>query len=335
MFVIMFRGWRAAEAANADIRASQKELKDRTKKAVPALVEAARLGVEKRRFENALTQTKLALDYDPEYPDALMLHGQLLIAVQKDFTGARKDFELFLKQRPKDEYARELHDLCGRAIPEDKGNLLVIAEVFSRQQAPMPLAERVLKMYGENTYEARQKLMEMYKKKIDAGWKDLGKRLTLDATGIYFLNLANCKQVAVLTPLEGMPLTRLNLNGCPDVRDLTPLKGMPLTSLDITGTNVRDLTPLAGLELKVLEMSNCGEVKDLTPLQEMPLTTLSLAGCKGIADLTPLANLKLTAIRLPPQQVMGMDSLRKMPSLTTINGVNAESFWQKRDNPKK
>jgi hypothetical protein len=67
----------------------------------------------------------------------------------------------------------------------------------------------------------------------------------------------------------------------------------------------------------------------------MPLATLNLTGCKGITDLTPLANLKLTALRLPAQQVTGMDALRKMASLTTINGVNAEEFWEKRDNPKK
>jgi hypothetical protein len=263
-----------------------------------------------------------------------MLHGQLLIAVQKDFAGARKDFEQFLKQRPKDEYARELRDLCGRANPEDHGNLLVLAEVFTRQQQPM-LAERVLKMYGENTYVARQRLLEMYRKKINDRWKDLGIRLTPDAAGIYFLNLSGCKQVDVLTPLDGMPLTKLSLRACPDVRDLTPLSGMPLTSLDITGTSVRDLTPLQGLELKLLEMSNCSEVKDLTPLKEMPLATLNLTGCKGVSDLTPLANLKLAAIRLPAQEVMGMNALRKMTSLTTINGVSAEDFWKKLDNPKK
>jgi hypothetical protein len=67
----------------------------------------------------------------------------------------------------------------------------------------------------------------------------------------------------------------------------------------------------------------------------MPLVSLNLTGCRSITDLTPLANLKLTSIRLPPQQVMGMDALRKIASLTTINGASAEEFWQKRDNPKK
>lgn len=333
-FVIMLRGWRAAEAANADIRASQKELKERTKKAVPALVEAARLGVERRRYENALTQTKLALDYDPDYPDALMLHGQLLIAVQKDFAAARKDFEQYLKQRPNDGYARELRDLCGRANPDDQGNLLVIAEIFTRQQAPF-LAERVLKMYGENTFVARQRLLEMYQRKINDGWKGLGSKLTLDKAGIYFLDLGGARQVVVLTPLEGMPLTKLSLRGCTDVRDLTPLKGMPLTSLDIMGTSVRDLTPLVGMDLKNLEMSHCSDVKDLTPLKEMPLVTLGLTGCKSIADVTPLANLQLTAVSLPGQAVAGMDGLRRMSSLTTINGVPAEDFWKKLDTPKK
>ncbi len=334
-FIIMYRGWHAAEIANAEIRANQEKLKERTRKAVPALVEAARLGIEKRSYDSALTQTKLALDYDPDYPEALMLHGQLLIVVQKDFAGARKGFEQYLKQRPKDENARELHDLCGRANPEDQATLLVIAEVFTRQQAPM-LAEPVLKMYGPNTYEARLKLMEIYRKKVYGRWKDLpANRLTPDAAGIYNLNLSNCKQVDVLTPLDGMPLTKLSLNNCPEVRDLKPLKGMPLTSLDITGTSVRDLTPLRGMELKVLEMSNCYEVKDLTPLKEMPLATLNLAGCRSITDLTPLANLKLETLRLPAQQVTGMDALRKLPTLTTINTLSAEEFWDKRDNPKK
>jgi hypothetical protein len=63
----------------------------------------------------------------------------------------------------------------------------------------------------------------------------------------------------------------------------------------------------------------------------MPLATLSLTNCKGLKDMAPIAELKLTSLKLPPQEVVGIDALRKMTSLATINGMQAETFWSKRD----
>src|SRR5262249_52266215 len=67
---------------------ARRQTQERTEKAVPALVEAARLGVERRNYPNALKQVDLALAYTPDDADALLLKGQLLI-VQHDYAGAR------------------------------------------------------------------------------------------------------------------------------------------------------------------------------------------------------------------------------------------------------
>ncbi len=450
----------AARKAYADAVEAQNQGKERTLQAVPALVDAARFGVERRRYDSALGQAKLALDYDPDNLDALLLHGQLLIAVRKDFKGAQKDLDRFLKTRSKDQPVRALRDLCARADAGEPGNLLLFARIFNDQQVPT-LGEKLLKEFGGNTAGAVEILLEPNRKRIDKAWKGLGARLTLDKTGTYALDLNNAKQVAVLIPLEGMPITRLNLDNCSDVRDLTPLKGMPLTWLNLHATNVsdvavlegmqlawlglanctvrdlapikdcplqnlnlhgctqiqdfaslkgmklttldlsgchinnlavlkgmpltsltfngctlvpdlaplmgmdlsvcsftscgkiRDLTPLKGTKLTTLNLTSCGSVADLTPLadlkltsltldncakvsdlaplKEMPLTTLSLTGCKGITDVSSLADLKLTTLRLPAQAVQGMESLRKMTSLTTINGQVPADFWKQFD----
>jgi serine/threonine protein kinase len=438
--LISLRAALAAQKAYADVKRAQEERQERTLQALPALVEAARFGIERRRFDSALAQAKLAIDYDPDQADALLLHGQLLIGVRKDFKAALKDLDRYLKNRPNDKMAAELRALCARSDAGEPGNLLRFAQIFIDQQVPT-LGEKLMKDYGGNTAGAREILLEPYRKRIDIAWKGLGAKLTLDNNpGIFALDLTAAKQVVVLTPLEGFPLTRLSLDNCTSVRDLAPLKGMPLTnlrmnncnlvsdlsplqgmpletlvlsgcavrdltpikdcplqtlnlsgcaqihdlaplqgmkltSLDLSGCgidnladlkgmplstigmskcpNVRDLTPLKGMKLTTLNLANCAAIEDLTPLaamkltsltldncakvrdlaplKEMPLTTLSLAGCKGVADVTPLAGLKLTTIKLPPQQVQGMDVLRKMTSLTTINGQTVEAFWKKYD----
>lgn len=156
------------------------------------------------------------------------------------------------------------------------------------------------------------------RKQVEAAWPGLGNRLEMDKDGKYSLNLCDCKQVADLTPLKGLPLTTLNLQSCGQVQDLAPLKGMPLTSLIL---------------------KNCGKVQDLTPLKGMPLTTLELEGCGQIQDLSPLRGMPLTEVTVTPKNISkGMDVLREMKSLKTIGiGGDAkkkfavEEFWKRYD----
>jgi hypothetical protein len=352
--VVNYIARREAEQANARV-------KTRTEQAVPALVESARLGVERRKFKNAHEQVDLALTFAENNADAHLLKGQLLILDLK-FGEARAELEQYLKQRPSDGETRRLVELCGRAHPEHISNLLVIAHVFEQQNAPA-LADGLLSQYGQNSFEARQLLLKLYEQRIAKTWPELKNRLTMDAGGLYHLDLAASKQVVSLTGIEGMPLTSLNLFQCSGVQDLTPLKGMPLASLNLCGcpritnlsplrdmplTNlslayceqVQDLEPLRGMKLNRLDLRNCA-VSDLTPLKGMPLTWLMLENCRPIHDLTPLQGMPLTALNVSHcPQVNDLTPLKGMPltwiglqgcphvrDLTPLQEMNLTEIW--------
>jgi len=299
-----------AEQANARTRS-------RTEKAVPALVEAARLGVERRNYKNAREQVDLALDYASAHADARLLKGQLLILDLK-FAEAQDELGQYLRQRPADAATARLRDLCGRPHPEQVNNLLAIAQVFEHQGTPA-LADGLLTQHGQNSFEARQKLLKLYQDRIEKVWPGWQAHLTMDASGIYQLNVSQAKQVTSLAPLEGMPLTSLSLFGCAGVQDLSPLRGMPLRSLDLVSCNqVKDLTPLRGMPLTVLTLGYCYPVRDLTPLQGMRLTTLDLRKCQ-VQDLTPLKGMPLATLSLDAcNQVQDLTPLRGLP-LTTLS----------------
>ena len=68
----------------------QTKRREQTKNAVPAFLEAARFAVQGKKFDNALAQLNVAIEYDPDNADAHLLRGQLLIAHKKDFAGAAR-----------------------------------------------------------------------------------------------------------------------------------------------------------------------------------------------------------------------------------------------------
>jgi Leucine-rich repeat (LRR) protein len=160
----------------------------------------------------------------------------------------------------------------------------------------------------------------------------------------------NCSFTSVsdLTPLARLKLTRLWLMGT-QVNDLTPLKGMPLNALDLASAPVTDLAPLAGLPLGYVNCSGT-PVSDLAPLRKTPVTTLLLNGSR-VADLSPLQGLPLTHLNCDETSVsdysplsgmplteLGMtprifhqadeDLLRSFMSLTKVNYVPMDEFWQ-------
>ncbi|HTU22267.1 MAG TPA: protein kinase [Gemmataceae bacterium] len=316
---VNYKARRETEKALTAYQGAQHEKEERTRNAVPALVKAARLAVDRRQYDDALTQVKLALDYDPDHAEARLLKGQLLI-VSNDFAAAVTELERHVRQRPKDAEARHLLALCRREKPAEVSNLLRLAEAFERAKVPA-LADGLLRGHGATSFEARTKLLELYRQRIESAWPGLGNRLTLDDAGIYRLDLQECKQVSALdalegmpltslilhgcgqvrdlSPLKGMPLTWLSLHGCGQVRDLSPLKGMPLTSLNLGGgSQVADLSPLKGMRLTYLNLGGYGHVADLSPLKGMPLTSLELGGCSQVADLSPLKGMRLTWLSL-------------------------------------
>jgi len=144
---------------------------------------------------------------------------------------------------------------------------------------------------------------------------DLGPLKGLKLTSLI---AGECRQLADISALEGMPLDSLNLMNT-KVADIRPLKGMPLQSLSLRSTltaqpvPVTDLSPLAGLPLKTLDIS-CGQ--DPRELDVSPLVE-----CKA------LENLGMS----PTAKTKGLDTLRKHAALKTINGQPAAAYWKKLD----
>jgi len=126
----------------------------------------------------------------------------------------------------------------------------------------------------------------------------------LNQAGMVLLDVAKTG-VVDLSPLRGNPIRQLDLQET-GVIDLSPLRGMPLVSLNISGTPVRDLSPLVGMNIKALNMRDV-LATDLSILKDMPLESL---------DFT------MTRIR------KGLEVLGHIPSLTEVNGEDAESFLQ-------
>jgi eukaryotic-like serine/threonine-protein kinase len=287
---------------------NQKE--SRTRAAVPALVEAARLAVERHRSTDALPPLDVALEWDPEAAEARLLKGQVLI-VQKEFARAKEELDRYLRQQPEDGKARRLVMLCTRPRPDDLETLLDFANVLDQQNMPA-LADDLLSKHGRSWPEVREKLLKRYRERIEKEWPKRGDRLSVDAAGIYRLNLLQCAEVTRLGALEGMPLTELNLDFCGGVRDLTPLEGMPLRSLHLASSLVRDLTPLRGMPLTELDLA-FAPVQDLTPLQGIKLVALSLYKCHQVDSLVPLRKMPLTSIRLAGCAVGDLTPLKGMP----------------------
>ena len=351
---------RKAEDHYAAYRSEQKDKEARTAKAVPALVQAARLAAQERHFEDALAQLELAHGYDPDYAPIELVRGQVLVG-KFQFKEAAGAVQRYLKKRPADTDARELARLLTQARAEDGERLLALADVLMRQKA-LGSANYLLEAVVKLT-RSREKLLPLLPKRIEAYWPGLGNRLSVGNEGSLRLELSNCRQVEDLTPLQGMPLTALylagcqvhdlsplkgmpltslNLDGCSLARDLSPLRGMPLTALNVHGcVQVHDLSPLKGMPLTTLHLSFCGQVRDLSPLKGMPLTTLNLHGCSLVGDLSPLKGMPLTTLSLYGcGQVRDLSPLKGMP-LTTLNlggcslvrdlsplkGMPLTSFW--------
>ena len=340
--------WWETGQAKAASDLAQKETKQRTEKAVPALVGAARMYGDNRNPDDALTQLDLALTYKRDYPPAHLLKGQVLIA-KRDFPNAQSELEEYLKLQPQDREAKELAKLCQDVRPEDGERLLALADMLLQQKA-LGLSDYLMVEVNRMTGSS-EKLLPVLRKRIEAAWPGLGGRLSVQKGGSLLLNLDQCgRQVRDLTPLKGMPLTWLSLFGCEQVRDLTPLKGMPLTVLSLYRcVQVRDLTPIQGMKLTSLDLENLGQVQDLSPLKGMPLTWLNLGNCVQVGDLTPLKGMPLSSLRLVNcVQVRDLTPLKDMPltwldmtghsqvrDLTPLQGMNlAEIHSGPRTSPK-
>ena len=103
--------WMTTNQAYAAYLKEQDEKRAQARQSVPAFVEAAHVSVQRRKFDDALAQVNVALDYDPEHGGARLLKGHLL-ASRKQFAVARPELERYLKSQPRDSQAARLARLC-------------------------------------------------------------------------------------------------------------------------------------------------------------------------------------------------------------------------------
>jgi hypothetical protein len=273
----------------------QEDKQRQGRESVPAFVRAARLAIGDRRFDDALVQANIAVEFDPGHAEARLMRGQILI-VHGDYAQALEELEAFLQLEPGHRGAKVLADLCVDARADDVERLLAFAQAFTEQRE-FALADGVTPGFGPNTPEGQKRLLALYRKRIQIAWPGSETNLSL-VRGEFSMSLVE-SPVSDLSPLRGLPLSVLSLAKCSQVRDLSPLEGMKLRSLDLSDcVLVQDLTPLRGMPLEFLNLNACAQVKDLTPLAGMPLETLRLQGCAQIRDLAPLRRMKLKVLSL-------------------------------------
>jgi tetratricopeptide (TPR) repeat protein len=225
------------DQANAATQEKQKELIDRTRNAVPALVVAARQVANANNFKDAHKQVDLALAYEPKHANARLLKGQIYLG-QKEWTAAKAELEQYLEQQ-EDAAARKLLNLCSTAKVDDAPTEYAVAMLLNKQNMPGPAIPLLMEVKAEK--EQRQPVLEIYRKQIEANWPGLGERLTLQDDAQFYLDFISCSRVTTLEPLQGMQLGRLNLGVANQVRrDLTPLRGMKLTWIQFHPRNVAD-----------------------------------------------------------------------------------------------
>jgi len=166
-----------------------------------------------------------------------------------------------------------------------------------------------------------------------------GFRLRLDAMGIrykslhvagdgaVFLNLSGTT-ISDLSPLAAFSLTHLCLQGCYEIGDFLPLKDMGLSWLNLCRTRITDLSPLGKLPLSYLDLHRT-RTTDLLPLKDVPLRSLDIRFTR-ITDLSPLRRMPLRELSFYPSRIVcGIDPLRGIGSLATINRRPAEAFWRR------
>jgi hypothetical protein len=289
--VFLLGSWRETRTAYTAFKKEQEAKEQRTREAVPAFVEAARLAVQQKQIDNALAHVGVALDYDPDHAEARLLKGQLLLS-RNDFSAASLELDRYLKLRPEDAQTAQLAHLCAHAdtdlpsVQADIGNLLV------RQNQPL---------LAVGFFRSNEKRLPVYTQQIKKAWPDVNAaRLYLDKDSKLCLVLRETREEKFLdlSPVRGIPLSTINL-AFGKAHDLRPLQGMPLTSVSLTGLpHLKDLSPLKGMALQEIRISITG-IQDLEPLRGMPIHTLSFdAGLGGMVDIDPLKDMPLTRLVL-------------------------------------
>lgn len=133
------------------------------------------------------------------------------------------------------------------------------------------------------------------------------------------------EQIADLSPLKGMKLTKLDLT-CNHITDLTPLSSMDtLEYLNVQGNPVKSISPLSKLgKLSYINLANTPvkEIAGLKSLKKLATLDISFTKVKNISVGPP----NITYINLLGSECTNLEALKKYKKLTDIC---LSSFTQK------
>ncbi len=162
------------------------------------------------------------------------------------------------------------------------------------------------------------------------------------------LALVSCWRVKDLAFVADMPLQTISFDQLDITNGLAELRRLPaLISINRKPPqefwrredlleSLKTRMQAAGLTYTRLQMDSgglCtlklapGSATDLSPLAGAPIKSLSLTGT-AVTDLTPLKGMKLESITLPTQRITnGIEALRVMATLKSINDLRPQRFW--------
>jgi len=313
---INLKARREVESAYSKYETEQKEKEARTRQAVPALVKVAKQEAARRDVAEALKQVNLALEYDSNNADALLLHGQLML-VKQDFRAAAQSLGDYAKHRAKDRLTSDLRRLCEKTPADDeeaKGNLVQMAQILTFQDYPM-LAEELLTRHGKSGDAVRAELLTLYQDRLRKAWpKEERVTLSLDESG-YHLKIVS-DNVRTLEPLKGIPLRSVQLE-CRELSELVGLEGIALKSLYIKEGKITNLAGLEGMALTSVDLESCFRLSDISALKDMPLSSFVIQKGSGVRELTALRGMPLRKLHL--QGCGGLTDLTGLEGLTIEN----------------
>jgi hypothetical protein len=123
-------------------------------------------------------------------------------------------------------------------------------------------------------------------------------------------------KIVDLTPVKQMPLVELSIRAT-RIADLSPLKGKHLYAIDLRESQVTDISPLEGMPLDMLDLTFT-KVNDITPIERIPSLETLFLSFSSVTDITVVAKTQLKRLYLPDAIPIGMDILRKNPTITHI-----------------
>ncbi|MBA3697751.1 MAG: protein kinase [Planctomycetes bacterium] len=309
MICLMIVGYSLNRAERLQAEANLQEFTDEQerrradqKQSAPAWVEKALRSIDHQDTDSALLDVDQALAFDPDLTIARLLRGKLYI-VGQEYAQGLADLDAYLKIQPDDRNITALRDLCAnKGTNEIKPQL---TDLFI-QMGDTSLARQL-----DASSDSR---LRIYRQRLEQAWPGSGSGLTLEKDGSLALSI-NGRQLADLTPLAGMPISRIELIGS-KVLDINVLAPMPLVKVLLIDTRLRGVAPLSGKLITHLTISR-SEVADLTPLKDMPLIQLDLSD-SPVVDLSPLKKMPLKSLDLSGTKVENFNDLKLLP-LTSLS----------------